>query len=367
MAGSTWRASALSFDYVRGDLTGAIGDTVTVLPIVVAVGVLTDLHLAVMLVWFGVFQVVWGVVYGVPLSVEPMKALAALLIAGSLGVGEFLLAGIVVSAVLIVIGLAGVLDRFDSLIPQPLVRGIQFAVALVLLERGLQLGLTDPALAGVAGAIALGVIALGYWNLSALVVLFAGGALAATQTGLPTITVPPVDVSPFLFESQLSVGALEASVAQIGMSVGNAAIATSLLLGEYFHRDVSPDDLSTSMGVMNLFALPLGGLPMCHGSGGVAGKFAFGARTTAANVILGAVYVGLAFGAVAIVRAYPFAMLGVILTLVALQLARTSFETSRYSFVAAVGVIGLLVNIGAALLFGVVAHQLLARSDFGGS
>lgn len=91
-------------DFAWNEVTGAIGDSVTVLPIVVAVAVLTDLLLAVMLVWFDVFQVVWGLYYGVPISIEPMKALAALVIAGSITTGELLLGGLLVSAVLLVIG-----------------------------------------------------------------------------------------------------------------------------------------------------------------------------------------------------------------------------------------------------------------------
>ncbi|AEN05026.1 hypothetical protein Halar_1279 [halophilic archaeon DL31] len=76
----------VSFD--RGEFTGAIGDSVTVLPIAVAIGALTELSLARMLLGFAVFQVVWGLRYGLPVSVEPMKALAALVIAGALSPNE---------------------------------------------------------------------------------------------------------------------------------------------------------------------------------------------------------------------------------------------------------------------------------------
>lgn len=52
------REFALDFSWHA--VTGAIGDSVTVLPILVAVAILTDLSLAVMLVWFVLFQIVWG-------------------------------------------------------------------------------------------------------------------------------------------------------------------------------------------------------------------------------------------------------------------------------------------------------------------
>ena len=40
---------------------------------------------------------------------------------------------------------------------------------------------------------------------------------------------------------------------------------------------------------MNLFSAGVGGVPMCHGAGGMAGHIQFGARTGGAVVILGAV------------------------------------------------------------------------------
>ncbi|MFT4881985.1 MAG: MFS superfamily sulfate permease-like transporter, partial [Salinirussus sp.] len=154
------------------------------------------------------------------------------------------------------------------------------------------------------------------------------------------------------------------ALAQLGMTVGNAALATSLLLADYFDRDVSADDLSASMGAMTLVAVPLGALPMCHGSGGVAGKYAFGARTAGANVILGVGYVAVALLAVGVVAAYPMAVLGVVLGLVALQLARTSLQradATGYPLVVAVGAVGLLVNLGVAFLGGVAVHLLSRR------
>jgi hypothetical protein len=90
----------------RGELTGAVGDSITVVSLVVVLATLTDVSLSHVLVGFGAFQVVWGVVYGLPLSVEPMKALAALAIAGSLTYAELALVGVALGVVLLVVGLS---------------------------------------------------------------------------------------------------------------------------------------------------------------------------------------------------------------------------------------------------------------------
>lgn len=160
----------------------------------------------------------------------------------------------------------------------------------------------------------------------------------------------------------LTLPALEAAGAQLAMTLGNAALATSVLLSDYLDRDISADALTTSMGLMNLSAVPFGAMPMCHGSGGVAGKYSFGARTAGANVILGFGYIAVALLAVGLVASFPVSMPGAILVLIGLQLGRTSLEeTDEYGIVVAIGVCGLLVNLGVAFVAGVVAHTILRR------
>lgn len=364
MAVSVWETRYFAVEFSTSDVTGAIGDSVTVLPIVVAVAMLTDLSLGVMLIWFGVFQIVWGAYYGVPISVEPMKALAGLLLAGAVTTGEFLVGGLLAGGILLLVGTTGTLDHVRRYIGERVVRGIQLAVALLLVKAGLGLALSNPIQAATASGIAVVVIAVGYWNVSALAVLGVGGIVAAGHVGWPAVTLPSVEVLAHLSMNSVTQGMVEATIGQVAMTVGNAAVATSLLVSDYFNRDVSPDTLSTSMGVMNLLAVPLGGIPLCHGSGGVAAKYAFGARTSVANFILGTAYLVLAVGAVSLVAVYPLSMLGIILVLVAAQLARTSIrKTTAYPFVVLVGLLGVVVSIGVAFLVGIVLYHLQENHD----
>lgn len=355
-----------TIDFAWNEATGAIGDSVTVLPFVVAVAVLTDLSLSLMLIWFGVFQIVWSLVYGVPISVEPMKALTALILAGTITTGEFLLAGILLGVVLLGIGVTDTLGRIGHYIGNPVVRGIQFGVGLVLIESGLRIGVANLQLAGLAVAVVFFVIILGYWNLTAIVVLVLGGLIAGFQTGIPSPTIPTTDGMFLTSPASLTLPTIEAAVAQLAMTVGNAALAASILLSDYFDRDISADTLSTSMGVMNLVALPFGALPMCHGSGGIAGKYAFGARTAGANIILGVSYITIALVAVELVAAYPVSMLGVILVLIGLQLGRTSIEQSQaYPLVIGIGILGLVINLGVAFLIGILSSLFLQHRTNG--
>lgn len=339
------------FELSVGELTGALGDTITVLPLVVALGALTPVSLPHVLALFGLFQVVWGVHYGVPLSVEPMKALAGLAVAGTLGHGEFVAAGLLAGGVLLVVGVTGTLGRVERAVGRPVVRGVQLAVALLLGEAALGLALADVPVAAAGAGLALLLAAVGARRSAPLVVLALGTVWTAVTGTLPTPSVPAVTPFPAGGPS-LSLAVLEGTAAQLAMTVGNAAVATSLLLSDLFEADVSTDSLSTSMGLMSLLAVPLGGLPMCHGSGGLAGKYTYGARSGTANVVLGGLYLAAATVA-GLWLAFPIALLGALLAVVAVQLGRLALDTDHTALVVAVGLLALATNVGAAFLAGI--------------
>ncbi|WP_311171709.1 putative sulfate/molybdate transporter [Halobellus ordinarius] len=352
------------FELSRSELTGALGDSVTVLPVVVAVAALTELSLSHLLLGFAAFQVVWGLYYGLPISVEPMKALAALVIAGGLTTGELAVAGLVAGFVLLVVGATGILGRVVEYIGTPVVRGVQLAVGLVLLETGIQLSLGDVPFALLAVAVVGVSVASGHRRGSTLAVVAVGIAVALWSTGTPAPRLPAFSIA-VPDRAALTSASIGATAAQLAMTVGNAAVATSLLLSDYYDADVSADALATSMGAMNLLAIPLGAMPMCHGSGGVAGKYAFGARTAGANLILGALYALAAVVAVGVVAAFPLAMLGVVLAVIAAELGRAGLDTDDLPLAVGIGVLGLLSNVGVAFVVGIGVYQL--RERFAGS
>lgn len=347
------------------EVTGAVGDSITVLPIVVAMAALTEISLPHVLLAFGVFQIVWGVRYGLPISVEPMKALAALAIAGALSYAELALAGLVLGVVLLGIGTTGALAEVERWIGEPVIRGVQFAVALLLLETGAGLALEDLTLAAAAAVIALVAIALGRRRASALVVLFVGMALALATAGVPSPRFPGAPPLPAITEA-FTWRTADGVFAQLAMTIGNAALATSLLFSDLFDREVPADKLSTSMGVTNLLAVPAGGIPMCHGCDGVAGKYEFGARTGGANLVLGVGYLALVpFASAAFLGAFPIAMLGVLLVMIAVSLGASVRSSSNLALSVSIGLLALVWNLGAAFVLGIVVHLAIERARRG--
>lgn len=357
MVDSTPIRNGISRQFPVGDVCGALGDSITVLPLIVAIGALSDFSIGMMLAGFGVFQILWGVHYSAPISVEPMKALAALIIVGSLTVSEFALAGILAGFVLIGIGRIRLLDRLETYIGTPVARGIQLAVAVLLIEMGLELSLANNSLALVAMAVVLVLGVVGLRQSIPLAILGLGFGIAFLQAGGLAATLP--QPSMLLFEAPIRHGAVLGAVGgQLAMTIGNAAVATSLLLADYYDRAIAPDDLATSMGAMNVLAVPIGMAPMCHGSGGVAGKYAFGATSYRANIILGGLYLGLALFAGSLIVAFPMALLGVVLVVISLQLAKTSLQTDHYAISIGVAVLSVGTNLGVGFIAGVIVYSL---------
>lgn len=344
-----------------GELTGAVGDAITTLPLIIALALVVDISLAHVLLTVAVFQVVWGLWYGLPVSVEPMKALAALAIAGALTAAELAAAGLVLGVILLVIGMTGTLAVLEQWIGEPVIRGVQIAVALLLLETGLSLALEDVAI-GIGGLVLVGlVIAVGIARASALVVLLVGLVVAMVTAGSPPPQFPGTPPALELY-SGLTWSVADGVVAQFAMTIGNAALATSLLLADRLNADVSPDELSTSMGITNLLAIPGGGIPLCHGCDGVAGKHTFGARTGATNLFAGGLYLAGALVLTApILAAFPLALLGVLLGVVAASLAWDGLASSNIVLSVSIAILAVLTYLALAFVMGIVAHLVLSR------
>ena len=107
-ATATTTPPRLRFD--RQELGGAFGDIGTDLPLLIALIVTCDLDAASVLILFGALQIVTGVFYGIPMPVQPLKAMAAIMLAQHLSAGTLAGAGIVIGVVMLLLAATGLLD-----------------------------------------------------------------------------------------------------------------------------------------------------------------------------------------------------------------------------------------------------------------
>ena len=137
---------------------------------------------------------------------------------------------------------------------------------------------------------------------------------------------------------------------QIPLSLGNSISTTRQVAHDFFpDRPVSVRQIGLTYSLMNLICPWFGGVPVCHGSGGMAGHYAFGGRTGGSVVIYGGLYLALGLffsdGFGALTKVFPLPVLGVILLfegLTLLALVR-DLTDSKPDFVMAL-LIGLIAG-----------------------
>jgi MFS superfamily sulfate permease-like transporter len=229
--------------------------------------------------------------------VQPLKAMAAIAIAGKLAPTLLAAGGLIVGVTMLILANTGALAWLARTVPKAVVRGIQVGLGLQLLTLAVtrflpQNGTTGWILAGTALALIL-LLRNNHHVPAALVVLALG-------VGYAGVTWPPKAPAPWGLHlpalpdrwptgDEFARAALLLALPQIALSLGNSVLATRQVVTDFFpeREPLSVRRIGTTYGLMNLFAAPLGGLPVCHGSGGIAGHYFFGARTGGSAVIYG--------------------------------------------------------------------------------
>jgi MFS superfamily sulfate permease-like transporter len=369
-----------------GELAGSLGDLGTFVPIAVGMVQIVGLDAATLLVFAGLASIAAGLVFRIPMAVQPMKAIGALAIAGMLTASQVGVAGLTVGAVLLLMGALGLIGRLDRIIPRPVLRGLQMTVAIHLVLTGARMGLRLPGASAVrpllgpegllvvGGALALLLLLRRRLPLLALG-LVALGLLGAAlkQPGLldssgVTLWRPKLAA----FGSASLSGIWLGGLSQVPLTLLNSVFAVAVLAGGLFpeHKTRnSPRKIALSVGLMNVISCPFGAMPVCHGSGGLAGQYRFGARSGLSMAILGSVklIIGLLFGLMALawMRAFPSSILSVFLLVAGLGLASASkcWQVGG-GLVAAIVMVAVHVSTGILVLAfacGWIAYALVCK------
>jgi MFS superfamily sulfate permease-like transporter len=357
---------------------GAFGDLGTLIPFVAAYISVMKLDPFGVLFAFGLSKIAVGLFYKTPVPVQPMKAIGATAIAGisSVTPGMVYASGIVTGLIWLILGLTNLVGWVSKLATKPVVRGIVLGLGLLFISQGLKMMLTMPWLGAAAAVLTL--LLLSNKKIPVMFVLLAVGGIVAIwqQPGIIRelsdagvhFQLPVFSLGDITWQA-LAGGALLLALPQVPLTLGNAIIATTAENNEIFpKRKVTEKKLAITTGIMNLFSPMFGGVPLCHGAGGMAGHIRFGARTGGALIILGVIILILAFffsDSISIVfRLFPEAILGVILFFAGLELALTvrdigSDKADVYVMLITAGL--AMWNMLAAFVAGIGVYWLLKR------
>lgn len=364
----------------RNELAGAFGDMGTDVPLLIGMALAAGLDGTSVLVMFGIMQIVTGFTYRMPMPVQPLKAMAAIVIAQQVSAATLYGAGLAIGLVMLVLVLTGLLDWLARVVPRCVVRGIQLGLGLqlasVALGKFVQAdGAAGYVLAGIAFIITI--LLLGNRRLPAALLVVSFGVLYAIAFHadgslvrsfafrLPRLHVPQL--------VDILTGFLVLALPQIPLSLGNSVLATRQLIEDLFpDRRVSIRKIGLTYALMNLVNPWFSGVPTCHGAGGIAGHFAFGGRTGGSVIIYGSLFIllGLFFGAGfdQMIKAFPLPVLGVILlfeSLALIWLVRdTAQSRSEFPIAVLVGVlaVGLPYGYVVGLIVGTTLFYLGSRA-----
>ncbi|MDK2916610.1 MAG: hypothetical protein PWR25_1167 [Euryarchaeota archaeon] len=344
------------------EIAGAVGDFGTIFPILLGVAIVCpDVNVSHFFLFLAAWFIITGFYYRLPIPIEPMKAIGAVVIAEGLCAGEIVASGIVVGVLFLVLGLVGGMTWLGDRIPKSVIRGVQAGLALLLLKTSFGYIVTDVLVAALSIAIILVFFVASQRtripDVSALLVLVIGlGAGIATQ-GMPPFRLMPVPSLVLPAPVDFIAGTWDLVLPQIPLTIANAILATSLLTYDLFpKKGVDPDRLSRTIGAMNLVSTPLGGFPMCHGAGGLAAMYRFGARTGGANIVAGIFILifAVAFAPPEVLTLIPFGVFGALLVFVAIELGKHSAKTESYLVTAVIAVLTLVIGLTFAFIIGMI-------------
>ncbi|CAK9174675.1 unnamed protein product [Ilex paraguariensis] len=405
---------------ISSELSGAVGDLGTYIPIVLALTLVSNLDLSTTLIFTALYNIATGLLFGIPMPVQPMKSIASVAISESppLTVSQIAAAGICTAGTLLFLGATGLMYFLYTFIPLPVVRGVQLSQGLSFAFTAIKYirynqdfttskSTTARSWLGLDGLI-LALVALSFLILTtgsgeisdndpelpisplnrsrnrvqrrlrflsaipaALIVFLLGLVLCFIRD--PSI-FSDIQLGPSKFQvlkitwEDWKTGFIRGAIPQIPLSVLNSVIAVCKLSADLFpEKEASATVVSVSVGAMNLVGCWFGAMPVCHGAGGLAGQYRFGGRSGASVVFLGLgkLMLGLLFGNsfVRILNQFPIGILGVLLLFAGIELAMASrdMNSKEESFVMLVCAAVSLTGSSAALGFvcGIVLYLLL--------
>jgi SulP family sulfate permease len=384
----------------RVEFAGALGDLGTLLPLAIGLILISGLSPAGLFLSVGLFYIFSGLYYGVTVPVQPMKVIGAYAIASGMNASQITASGFLMGLVLLFIGATGILGVIGRYIPKPVVRGVQLSTGTLLMVGGVKLMLgtskfqilhqaTEPYLIiqsigwipiGVFIGIAAGVLTLLLLENkklpAAIIIVFGGlilGLAFGTREGLDYlkigINLPGLLPYGWPTTTDFTFVLLALVLPQIPMTLGNAVIAYADLSEEYFgeqSKKVTYKATCISMALANFLSSVIGGMPLCHGAGGLAAHFRFGARTAGSNLMIGIIFTALAIllgrHCLAIIYLLPLSVLGVLLLFAGSQLALTVLDLKdRKELFACLIILGitLATNLAAGFIAGIAIAYLL--------
>ena len=357
------------FEFNLRELAGSMGDFGTLFPLAIGYFAVNGLNPAGLLVMMGLANIVTGIIYHLPMPIEPKKVLAVVAISQKWPPSLIYATGLGTGVIWLILGFTGLIQKIAAVTPRSVVRGIQIALGILLAIEGFKMVATGWIL-GIISIVIVIVLRENKFAPAAIVLMvlgigivgFRGELLQAIDLGF---TLPPITLFRPL---EIWQGMVLAGFAQIALTATNAVIATSALISQYFpNKPVPEKKLALNMGIMNVVVPFFGGMPMCHGAGGLAGQYYFGARTGGTNIIEGIIEISLGLflaGSIAtLFTLFPKSIIGAMLLLVGIELTKFARDIRKNELIimALTAGVSLVTNMAIGFVAAIVVYHAFRK------
>ena len=356
-----------SFEFNLRELAGSMGDFGTLFPLAIGYIAVCGLDPTGFLVMMGIANIATGLIYRLPMPIEPMKVLAVVAIAQHWSPSMVYASGFAMGLIWIVFALTGVIVWIGKVTPNSVIRGIQITLGILLAVEAVKMISTGWAL-GIVSIIIVLALRQNRHAPAAIVLVVLGIAIMFIKGQLQQVSPPSFSLPHFtgFRMEEIWQTLLLAGFSQVPLTIANATIATSSLIKTYWPGTVvGVRQLSWNQGIMNLILPFFGGMPICHGAGGLAGQYYFGARTGGTNIIEGLLEISmglfLAASIAGLFSFFPTAIIGAMMFLVGIELTRFAGDIRLDREIiplAATVIVSLAANMAGGFLAGLAVYHL---------
>lgn len=356
-----------SFEFNLRELAGSMGDFGTLFPLAIGYIVVCGLNPAGFLVMMGLANIVTGLVYRLPMPIEPMKVLAVVAIAQRWSPSMVYASGFAMGIIWLILGATNAIGWVARVTPNSVVRGIQVSLGVLLAVEAIKM-LSTWWIVGIAAIVIVLVLRANRYAPAAIVLMLLGIGIMFFRGQLQQVNSPGLSPVPLTFFQPREVwqALILAGFAQIPLTATNAVLATSALIKNYWpQKPVSERKLALNMGIMNTVLPFFGGMPLCHGAGGLAGQYYFGARTGGTNILEGAIEISLglllATSIAGVFAVFPTAIIGAMMFLVGIELTKFARDIQLKDIIpmATTVIVSLTTNMAFGFLAGLSVYYFI--------
>lgn len=346
-----------------GDLSGAFADGAILFPLLSSLSHLNDFSAVPLLATSGIAYLVSGFIFKIPMPVQPLKSIAISAITMGATASEVRVGG----ALLGLFCLALTLFDFHFIsqkISPAFVHSLQLSLGILLITQGFQKDYSLAHLGLMFGVYTVSKFisfpVLGLMSVLGLIwSIFLGSQSEMTLS--PHLNKINPDPDQLRFNLILAL-----TLPQMALTLANSVIGTSAVAHQYFGlkaKIATPRYLLYSIGIGNILSSAIGGLPYCHGSGGLTAHVRGGASHWRMNVMIGSFLILLSLTQVlshdpnyALKINYPPIFLSSLLTLIGifhLSLAKPTWKNDlgKYRLI----LVGSIVLITRHMLYALLA------------